>query len=242
MAEGGIMRLKFGGRRGVVVAMVAAGILAAFVGGAYSSDVFSDVPSEAFYHNDVTWLANTGLTAGCGGGKFCPERAVTRGQMAVFLHKLVSATRTGHFSCDGTTWEPLDSSMTFGHAGGVYRHRTSTAGNGNFRCNLALPHGSTVTEMTYVVHDSDAVGFVGCQTIRIDQTGTTGAFETLASGATTAAFTGGASELVDSSITNAAIDNSRYSYFAQCAPSTGTSATGIYGATVTYTYTGVPAA
>jgi hypothetical protein len=26
-----------------------------------------------------------GITAGCGGGKYCPERAVTRKQMAVFI-------------------------------------------------------------------------------------------------------------------------------------------------------------
>jgi hypothetical protein len=50
--------------------------------------VFGDVdcPGNMF----VDWierLAVEGITAGCGGGDFCPNSPVTRGQMAVFLGK-----------------------------------------------------------------------------------------------------------------------------------------------------------
>jgi S-layer family protein len=30
-------------------------------------------------------LASAGITGGCGPGSYCPDAAVTRGQMAVFL-------------------------------------------------------------------------------------------------------------------------------------------------------------
>jgi hypothetical protein len=49
---------------------------------------FSDVPTSAFYHDAVEAIANANVTAGCGGTKYCPNNAVTRGQMAVFLNKL----------------------------------------------------------------------------------------------------------------------------------------------------------
>jgi hypothetical protein len=34
---------------------------------------------------EAIWAS--GLTGGCGGGNFCPNNPVTRGQMAVFLAK-----------------------------------------------------------------------------------------------------------------------------------------------------------
>jgi hypothetical protein len=54
----------------------------------WGSHVFSDVPSSAFYHDSVSAVFNAKVTAGCGGTKYCPNNAVTRGQMAVFLDKL----------------------------------------------------------------------------------------------------------------------------------------------------------
>jgi hypothetical protein len=55
---------------------------------AQASHNFSDVPDNAFYHAFVQFLVDNGITSGCGGGLFCGEEAVTRGQMAVFLKKL----------------------------------------------------------------------------------------------------------------------------------------------------------
>ncbi len=48
---------------------------------------FSDVPVGAFGFAHVEALAASGITAGCGGGNFCPNDPVTRVQMAVFLSK-----------------------------------------------------------------------------------------------------------------------------------------------------------
>jgi hypothetical protein len=49
---------------------------------------FGDVPDNAFYHDAVGFLAETGITAGCGGGQFCPDSPVSRGQMAVLLKRV----------------------------------------------------------------------------------------------------------------------------------------------------------
>jgi len=46
---------------------------------------FTDVPVGSTYHRYVEALYNSGITAGCGVNIFCPNTAVTRGQMAVFL-------------------------------------------------------------------------------------------------------------------------------------------------------------
>ena len=45
---------------------------------------FADVPGGPFCPW-VNEIAARGITAGCGGGNFCPENPVTRGQMSVFL-------------------------------------------------------------------------------------------------------------------------------------------------------------
>jgi predicted outer membrane repeat protein len=46
---------------------------------------FSDVPLDATYAAWVKQLAAEGVTAGCGGGNFCPLQNVNRAQMATFL-------------------------------------------------------------------------------------------------------------------------------------------------------------
>jgi serine protease AprX len=46
---------------------------------------FLDVPPSHVFHDQVNTLARNQVTAGCGGGNYCPAAAVTRAQMAVFL-------------------------------------------------------------------------------------------------------------------------------------------------------------
>ena len=50
--------------------------------------VFSDVPVSHPFYSDIQAVANAGVTTGCGGGKYCPEDNVTRGQMAAFMNRL----------------------------------------------------------------------------------------------------------------------------------------------------------
>ena len=46
---------------------------------------FDDVPATHPFAADIAWLAQQGITQGCDDALFCPEDAVTRGQMASFL-------------------------------------------------------------------------------------------------------------------------------------------------------------
>ncbi len=50
-----------------------------------ASATFADVPTTAAYFPHVEALAASGVVTGCGGGNYCPNNPVTRGQMAVFL-------------------------------------------------------------------------------------------------------------------------------------------------------------
>lgn len=46
---------------------------------------FADVPTNHPFFQFIEALAASRITSGCGGGNFCPDAPVTRGQMAVFL-------------------------------------------------------------------------------------------------------------------------------------------------------------
>ncbi len=48
---------------------------------------FGDVPTNHAFFQFVEALVKSGVTGGCGGGNYCPDAPLTRGQMAVFLSK-----------------------------------------------------------------------------------------------------------------------------------------------------------
>ena len=52
-----------------------------------AAPTFLDVPEADGARPQIEALAASGITAGCGGGKFCPNATLTRRQMAVFLSK-----------------------------------------------------------------------------------------------------------------------------------------------------------
>jgi hypothetical protein len=51
------------------------------------SGLFADVPPSYWAAAWIEELVRQGITAGCGGGNYCPDAAVTRAEMAVFLVK-----------------------------------------------------------------------------------------------------------------------------------------------------------
>jgi hypothetical protein len=57
----------------------------AYVPPACVTPSFADVPCSSGFARWVNELASRGVTAGCGGGNYCPGNPVTRAQMAVFL-------------------------------------------------------------------------------------------------------------------------------------------------------------
>lgn len=48
---------------------------------------FNDVPTTDTAFQFVEAVSASGITAGCGGGNYCPDQPITRRQMAVFLAK-----------------------------------------------------------------------------------------------------------------------------------------------------------
>jgi len=56
---------------------------------------FLDVPCSSGFAPWIEELVRRGITAGCGGGDYCPASAVTRGQMAVFLTTTFSLVLNG---------------------------------------------------------------------------------------------------------------------------------------------------
>jgi hypothetical protein len=58
------------------------------------STMFADVPSTNPFCPWIEELARRGITAGCGGGNYCPLSPVDRGQMAVFQVGTLSAGGT----------------------------------------------------------------------------------------------------------------------------------------------------
>ncbi|MBI3162674.1 MAG: S-layer homology domain-containing protein [Chloroflexi bacterium] len=74
----------------VTRAQMAIFILRGMHGSAYvpptaTGAVFGDVPAGAFAADWIEQLAAEGVTAGCGGGNYCPDASITRAQMAIFL-------------------------------------------------------------------------------------------------------------------------------------------------------------
>jgi hypothetical protein len=47
--------------------------------------VYADVPASSPFCRWIEELTRRGVVSGCGGGNYCPQGPVTRGQMAVFI-------------------------------------------------------------------------------------------------------------------------------------------------------------
>ncbi len=86
---------------------------------------FADVPADAFAAAWIEYLAQIGVTAGCGNGNYCPSTVVNRAQMAVFLLRTAFITPpncTGLFGdvpCpDGFAVNYIEHLHTLGVTGG----------------------------------------------------------------------------------------------------------------------------
>lgn len=68
---------------------------------AVAGDRFTDVPSSNVFHDDISWLADNGITRGCNppaNTEFCPEDPVTRQQMAAFMRRFAGSVSAGESS------------------------------------------------------------------------------------------------------------------------------------------------
>ena len=115
---------------------------------------FSDTATSPF-EADILWLANSGITGGCGDGRFCPRSMVTREQMASFLVRALSlpATPNDYFTDDETSQHEADinrlaaSGITGGCAAGRFCPSSvvSRAEMASF-LSRALKLGATATD------------------------------------------------------------------------------------------------
>ncbi len=76
---------------------------------------FSDT-SGSTHEAGIHWLAGAGVSGGCGDGKFCPEDAVKRGQLATLLHRL-SGTASTPPSVNADKVDGLDAEQLRGQTG-----------------------------------------------------------------------------------------------------------------------------
>jgi hypothetical protein len=69
---------------------------------ASTGSVFTDVPIDFWAGDYIEEIAAEGITAGCGGGRYCPDNPITRAEMAVFLMRALN----------GPAWVPPASTGT----------------------------------------------------------------------------------------------------------------------------------
>jgi len=69
--------------------------------------VFNDVPLGSFAAAWIEQMVDEGITAGCGGGNFCPNQSVTRAQMAVFLLRAKHGSSYTPPSASGTVFNDV---------------------------------------------------------------------------------------------------------------------------------------
>lgn len=101
--------------------------------GVYAGHRFVDVPDSNIFHEDIRWLADNGVTAGCNpptNDRFCPDDSVTRGQMAAFMRRLAEGevvaadtARRATFADDAETIDDRSREELLGRGGGNQQFR-----------------------------------------------------------------------------------------------------------------------
>jgi hypothetical protein len=87
------------------------------------------VPAGAYFAQAALWLKSVGVTTGYGSPTtFAPGAVVTRGQMAAFLHRLVTLVFDADPDPDpeaGAGWRIDPAQVTFTEPGSLARSRSS---------------------------------------------------------------------------------------------------------------------
>lgn len=112
-------------RIGVIGAVLAVAMVPALAFASHP-DGFEDVPDSNVFHDDIEWMAETGVTKGCNppeNTEYCPDRELIRGEEAAFFHRydgylrgtleprlLPENCEEGQIAAfDGTAWACADS-------------------------------------------------------------------------------------------------------------------------------------
>jgi hypothetical protein len=92
----------------VIIVAVLAPVAVIAAGGTFTDD------DTSVFEADIEWMASTGITFGCNppdNDNYCPTKAVNRGQMAAFMHRLAA-----NQVVDAATAITADSATTAGDA------------------------------------------------------------------------------------------------------------------------------
>jgi hypothetical protein len=107
-------------KTGPLVAIVTVTVVA--LGGvSFASDDFSDVPDTHPFHDDISWMADTGITEGFDNGTFQPSQPVTRQAMAAFMRRLAGA--------DPAVDPVVDAALLDGRTPGDFDNAATLMGN-----------------------------------------------------------------------------------------------------------------
>ena len=63
-----------------------------------ANHLYTDVPTDHLFHSDITKAKGAGLTSGCTATTFCPDTAVSRGQMTAFLNRGLGRATAAYLS------------------------------------------------------------------------------------------------------------------------------------------------
>jgi spore germination protein YaaH len=90
-------------------------------------DRFTD-DDESVHEPAINRIAKAGITTGCGRGRFCPDREVTRAQMATFLDRALDLPSTSEDFFDDDEGSPHERAINRVAAAGI----TTGCGSGRF--------------------------------------------------------------------------------------------------------------
>lgn len=99
------MTKEHSAKKRLLLVTIAVAVILTIPVAVFATDVFSDVPDSDWAHDDISWLAEKGLTNGCGPGLFCPDANVTRKEIAAFTHRgqvLLGTRYAEAFNATGT--------------------------------------------------------------------------------------------------------------------------------------------
>ncbi len=244
-----------------LIAAALLGAAVAFPLGVLASHDFADVPDSNPFHADISALADSGVTTGCGGGNFCPSTFVTREQMAAFLNRLGAlgpgkapvvnaaelngltsdqfvrsdAEHTGYASCSGANMFP-DNSVDQWAATSYLKYPTA-ADNVEFSCVLDLPDGATITFFEATLRDASATEQISSCLLHAHLLSADSGVAVASLGASGDAFSTGNFTAGTGFITDAVVDRTLYSYIAGCVVEGFGNDVGVIGVKVSYTYT-----
>ena len=117
---------------------------------AAKGDVFADVSGTIWAADWIEQLRAEGITNGCGGSNYCPNRAVTRAEMAIFL---LRANHSASYTPDPATGVIFnDVSATTWAAAWIEQLKaegiTSGCGNGNYCPNRSVTRAEMAIFLT----------------------------------------------------------------------------------------------